>query len=423
MSTVESESPEDQSGEPSDVSIEDQFGLKPSEIFELHPDDIFHRVLLCARSLNSTDLFFLSNEHHYQISVRRMGSIEQVLALPNDMGVLLVNYVRSQSGMDISKKQEPTDGRWLYEQDGTSYDLRVNSVGTLWGEDVAIRLSPKQADAKKLDELGFVGNQKAKVSRMVASSGGLILVSGPTGSGKTTSLYALLDLVNDGTKKINTLEDPIEYSVPGLCQSQVNEKRGLSFSTLLRGILRQSPDVIMIGEIRDEETANIAVRAANSGHLVLTTVHSPTAVTAISSLNAMKVNSVFLASSLIGIVSQRLIRLLSEESKIKFEASEALAAFDDVSSYLTEDEGLALYGPDKTDKNSQGGYSQLSGLFEVLSVGSEMKKAIAAGASEEELTRLAKADGMLSFQDAGLIKVAKGTTSLEEVMRVLPQFD
>lgn len=137
----------------------------------------------------------------------------------------------------------------------------------------------------------------------------------------------------------------------------------------------------------------------------------------------MKVNSVFLASSLIGIVSQRLIRLLSEESKIKFEASEALAAFDDVSSYLTEDEGLALYGPDKTDKNSQGGYTQLSGLFEVLSVGSEMKKAIAAGASEEELTRLAKADGMLSFQDAGLIKVAKGTTSLEEVMRVLPQFD
>lgn len=410
-------------GEQSAASTEEQFGLQPSEVFELPPDQIFHRLLVNAQCLNSTDLFVLAKEHHYQISVRRMGAMEQLLAVPNDMGTLLVNYLRAQSGMDISKKQEPADGRWLYEHEGASFDLRVNSVGTLWGEDVAIRLSPKQSDTKKLDELGFVGNQKATISHMVGSSSGLVLVAGPTGSGKTTTLYALLDLLNDGTRKINTLEDPIEYSVPGLCQTEINEKRALTFSMLLRGILRQSPDVIMIGEIRDEETAGIAVRAANSGHLVLSTVHSPTAVTAILSMKAMKVNPVFLASSIIGVVSQRLIRLLSEESKIKFEANEALAAFDNVSAYLGEEEGLALYGPNKKDEKSQGGYSHLSGLFEVLSIGRQMKKAIAAGASEDELTRLAKDDGMLSFQDAGLIKVAKGTTSLEEVMRVLPQFD
>ena len=394
--------------------------LSPESLHDLRPEDLFEKLLVKAGALNATDLFFLSKQNFVEVSIRRMGELEKLIALPKDQANSTANYVRTQCGMDLSKKRGPLDGRWVAETEDRVFDLRVNSVGTLWGEDLAIRLMPEKSHSLSIGDVGFVGNQINMVKQMLSSDSGLVLMTGPTGSGKTTTLYAMLNHVNDGRRKINTLEDPIEYAVEDYCQSQVNERAELTFSNLLRGIIRQSPDVIMIGEIRDEETAQIAVRAANSGHLVLTTVHAPTSASAVQSLVSLGVNRAVLASSLLGIVSQRLIRALSPDSKIRFDAPEAADAFESVAKYLEGEEGLSLFGPDKSDQNSRDGYSHQIGLFEVMSISNGIRDAIRSGESPQRLLEIAQSEGMLSFQQAGLLNVAKGHTSLEEIMHSLP---
>ncbi|MCA9195285.1 MAG: Flp pilus assembly complex ATPase component TadA, partial [Planctomycetales bacterium] len=231
---------------------------------------------------------------------------------------------------------------------------------------------------------------------------------------------ACLDHLNDGKRMIFTLEDPVEYVMKGVRQCQVNHKANVTFSELLRGILRQSPDIIMLGEIRDPETAHIAVRAANSGHLVLSTLHAPLAVGAVQTMLAFGVNPYFLANSLIGVVAQRLIRTLSPSTKKMYDISHAPEIFDEIRPLMEMGQGNVIYGPDEKDQESQGGYSSRSGLFEVLTIDRVLRDMIAASATTAELQRYSVGKGMIDFRRSALLKVAQGNTGVEEMSRAIP---
>jgi type II secretory ATPase GspE/PulE/Tfp pilus assembly ATPase PilB-like protein len=255
---------------------------------------------------------------------------------------------------------------------------------------------------------------------MLASPSGLIFVTGPAGTGKTTTLYACLTHLNTGTRKINTIEDPIEYAVVGLRQSQVQAKLGVDFPELLKNILRQAPDVIMIGEIRDEETANTAVRAANSGHLVLATLHSPVAAGAVQSMRALHANPYFLSSSLLGVVAQRLVRQLCGKCRVAYDISESPETFAEIQSLLEPGLGGFIYGPGGCEECRHQGYSGRIGVFELMTFNRQMRKLVVDARPTEEMQQAAVAAGMVEFRRAAMLKVAQGITSTEEVLRELP---
>lgn len=392
-------------------------------INEKEPREALAIILKHVVQVNASDVFFHCNPNHYVVSIRRLGTVQQLVVLSGDAGIQAVNLIKSSAGMDLSERRQPQDGRWVHETEDVSVSCRVNSIGTIHGEDVVLRILPTTGNDRKLEGLGFVGDQYAGLRSMLNSGSGLLLVTGPTGAGKSTTLYACLDYLNDGKRAINTLEDPIEHVVKGVRQSQIQPKIGLGFLELLRGVLRQSPDVIMIGEIRDEETARTAVRAANSGHLVLATLHSPLAAGAVQSMLAFGVNPYFLSNCLLGIVAQRLIRELSQQTRQMFDVSHSPETFNEVRSYLQAGEGNVIYGPDENDPDSLNGYVGQSGLFELLKIDRTMKELVASGAGASEIHEAAKAKGMLDFSQAALLKVAKGQTGVEEMSRVIPTLE
>ena len=255
---------------------------------------------------------------------------------------------------------------------------------------------------------------------MLNNSSGLILVTGPTGTGKTTTLYGCLQYLNDGTRKINTLEDPVEYSVTGLRQSQTNAKLGLDFPELLRNVLRQAPDVIMVGEIRDEETASTAVRAANSGTVVLSTLHSPIAASAVMSMAALGVNRFFLSNCLLGVVAQRLVRTLCTKCRVAYDISESPETFADIQPFLEPGFGTYIFGPGSCEACWQQGYSGRTAILELMVFNRQLRQLVAKGCSSEELQALAMQQGMLEFRRSAMVKVAMGVTSTEEILRELP---
>ncbi|MCA9270930.1 MAG: Flp pilus assembly complex ATPase component TadA, partial [Planctomycetales bacterium] len=245
-------------------------------------------------------------------------------------------------------------------------------------------------------------------------------VTGPTGTGKTTTLYAALQHLNDGQRKINTLEDPIEFAVPGFLHLQVQPKVGLDFPELLRGVLRQAPDVVMIGEIRDEETARTAVRAATSGHLVFATLHAPIAAVAVHSLLAVGVPPHFLASSILGVVAQRLVRTLCPHCRMEYDLADAGHAFAEVQNLLGAGQGRTFFGPGGCEQCLGDGYLGRTGVFEVLQVNRRFRQLIADSRPALELHDAAVASGMTDFRRAALVKVAQGLTSMEEVLAAVP---
>ncbi len=255
---------------------------------------------------------------------------------------------------------------------------------------------------------------------MLNAAGGLILVSGPTSSGKTTTLYACLHYLNDGRRKINTIEDPIEYAVEGIRQSQINPILNLDFPELLRSVLRQSPDVIMVGEIRDSITAQTAVRAANSGHLVFATLHSPTASGAIQSMLNLGVHPHFFSSCLRGVVAQRLIRTLCQKCKVAYDLSESPLTFEEIERWLEPGQGKQIFSAPGCPACGQTGYTGRVGVFEVLNAAPDIRKLMAVTAPANEIQRQAINEGMIEFRRSGLLKIAQGVTSTEEVIRVVP---
>jgi type II secretory ATPase GspE/PulE/Tfp pilus assembly ATPase PilB-like protein len=394
--------------------------FKVTDLVNMEAEQAVATVLERAAEFRASDLFFLSDQRFVTIAIRRLGSVEKMAVVSTEHGRQLLTYIKANAGMDISERRRPADGRWIHEMGPRKLDLRINCTPTLYGEDMAARIWDHSSELYSLTDLGMARNDYNKLLFMLGHPSGLILVTGPTGTGKTTTLYACLQQLNDGNRKINTLEDPVEYALEGIRQSQVNEKIGVDFPELLTNILRQAPDVIMIGEIRDTTTMTTAVRAANSGHLVLATLHAPTAAGAVQSMFAWGAQPYFLSSCLLGIVAQRLVRTLCPACRVKYDISASPQTFEEVESLLEEGQGQAIFGPGGCEKCLNVGYSGRSGLFEILSVNREIRRLIAKAAPAHELEKAAADTGMVVFRQGALIKVAQGTTSTEEILRDVP---
>ncbi|MEX2216125.1 MAG: GspE/PulE family protein [Phycisphaeraceae bacterium] len=374
-----------------------------------------------ASRMGASDLFIFTEEHGTSVAVRHLGILRPVASYSKDVGRRFINTIKANAGMDLSERRRPLDGRWVRPHDnGGTIDLRVSTIPTLWGEDCTLRLLQRDSQLRLLDHIGLFAQQRNALLAMLAAPSGLVLVTGPTGSGKTTTLYGCLRHLIGEERKINTIEDPIEYAVDGMRQSQVNPMINLDFADLLVSVLRQAPDVIMIGEVRDAKTALAAARAANSGHLVFATLHAPVAAGAIQSLLALGVHRHFLASCLLGVVAQRLVRVLCKECRVPVDISESPGTFEFVRAHLKSDEGSTIYGPGKCNTCFKSGYTSRQGVFEILSVNREIRTCIAHDGTSQDIEDAARKSGMIDFRTAAMINVARGITSMEEVLRAVP---
>ena len=400
-----------------DASVE----FKPVEESDQTVEAAVEGLIDQAARMNASDLFLQANEHSVAVGVRHLGIVMPLKEIGVVEGRKMMNYIKSAAGMDHAERRRPQDGRWIFRRrDGKEADLRINIIPTLYGEDFCLRLLDRELQLRSLVALGLLRGQLDQLSAMLSSPSGLILVTGPAGSGKSTTLYSCLNYLNTGSRKINTIEDPVEYAIPGVRQSQVNLMIDIDFPDLLHSVLRQSPDVIMIGEIRDPSTARTAIRAANSGHLVLATLHSPVAATAVQTMLALEALPHFLASSLRGVVSQRLVRTLCDKCRVSFDMREAPETFAEVKAWLEPGQGDKIHAATGCDACMKTGYTNRTAVFEVMPISREMRSLVIQGRPAGDIERQAILDGMLEFRRVGLLKVAQGVTSTEEVLRIVP---
>ena len=403
------------------MSDAEPIDFKPADLARHTPEAAVGELLDYAADLNASDLFFAANEQEIVVSVRHLGIIQRVARADLEQGRRWMLHIKALAGIPLDVRRRPNEGRWLRDHgDGRKTDLRISTIPTLHGEDFCIRLLQRESGLRKPEGLGLVRQQYGELLAMLNAAGGLILVTGPTASGKTTTLYACLQYLNDGRRKINTIEDPIEYAVEGIRQSQVNPVMKVDFPELLRNVLRQSPDVIMIGEIRDPVTAQTAVRAANSGHLVFATLHAPTAAGVVQSMLNLEVHPHFFASCLRGIIAQRLVRTLCPKCKVAHDLSESPLTFGEVERWLEPGQAHQFYSAPGCGDCRNSGYTNRMGVFEVLNVTPGVRKQISHSASTRDIERQAIGEGMIEFRRSGLLKIAQGVTSTEEIIRVVP---
>jgi general secretion pathway protein E len=391
------------------------------ELSGLSPEAAVDLLLEYAANAEVSDLFFCTNADEVSVLVRYLGLMRPVSSLSLEQGRRCLTHIKALAGMDITEKRRPLDGRWIHRRDnGKTLDLRLNSLPTIHGEDLTIRLLDRESRLLKLDQLGMLRRDQNVLHALLNSPSGLLLVTGPTGSGKTTTLYSCLEHLNNGRRKINTIEDPVEYDLKDIRQAQVNPRLEVGFAELLRSVLRQAPDVIMVGEIRDNETADTAVRAANSGHLVLATLHAPVAAGAVPALLNLGVNPHFLASALLGVIAQRLIRNLCASCKSGFELSELSYTFEDVQDMLEPEQGKFLFGAHGCEKCHMTGYAGRTGVFEMMVCTPGIRELIMQRAALQEIRLKSIEEGLIDFRRSALLKVARGETSIEEVFRAIP---
>jgi type II secretory ATPase GspE/PulE/Tfp pilus assembly ATPase PilB-like protein len=397
--------------------------LEGAQLERFSPELAMALLVDHAVRIGASDLFLLSGERDVRVSVRQLGIVRQIARMSNEQGARCMFHVRAAAGLKYDERRKPQDGRWVrHRQGGPSIDLRLNTMPTLHGESMAMRILIRDSKLLSLESLGLAHPQLGMLMSWLQSPSGLVLVTGPTGAGKTTTLYACLQHLNDGRRKIHTIEDPIEYAVDGLLQSQVDDLNGPDYRQLLRAVLRQSPDVVMIGEVRDAMAAETAVRAANSGQLVFATLHAPVAVGAIQSLLGMGVHPHFLCSSLLGVIGQRLVRTLHPETKLRIDLNHAPQTLAEVQPWLEPGQGKFVYAAAE-DAGADEGYQGRCGIYELLNMSPALADLISASRPSSEISRKAIEDGMLDFRRASLIKVAQGATSFDEILRVVPTAD
>ncbi len=403
--------------EDTDLSSIAQAMPEPEDLLDSNDDApiirLINALLTQAVKENASDIHIEPFENRLVVRFRVDGVLREVLQSRRAVAPLIVSRVKVMAKLDIAEKRLPQDGRISLRIANRAVDVRVSTIPSGHGERVVLRLLDKQAGRLNLEHLGMDPATRDGIDDLIRKPHGIILVTGPTGSGKTTTLYAALTRLNDHSRNIMTVEDPIEYYLDGIGQTQVNTRVDMTFARGLRAILRQDPDVVMIGEIRDLETAEIAVQASLTGHLVLSTLHTNTAVGAITRLRDMGVEPFLLSSSLLGLLAQRLVRLLCPECKTSYTASarevELLA--------LSGAAPPTLYKPAGCAECNNSGYRGRTGIYELVIVDDEMRTMIHDGAGEQALDRYARTRSPSIRQD-GRRRVLAGETTIEEVLRV-----
>jgi type IV pilus assembly protein PilB len=375
---------------------------------------LVNRLIAQAVRSRASDIHIEPQEGTVLVRFRVDGLLREVLRLPPGILSSLISRIKIMGGMDIAEKRLPQDGRFQVTLERRSIDLRVSTMPTVYGEKVVLRILDKTNMLLNLDSLGFSHATREQYESLIRSSYGMILITGPTGSGKTTTLYATLNALSSPEKNIITIEDPVEYLLPGINQVRVNPKAGLDFASGLRAILRQDPDIIMVGEIRDRETADIAVRAATTGHLVFSTLHTNDAVGAVTRLLDMGIEPFLVNSSLIGVVAQRLVRLICPRCRELYEPKPDEAAY----AFLGESAVKKFYRGRGCQQCNYTGYQGRMAIQEILVMTEEIRTLVSARASATEVKKAAIAGGMVTLREDGLLKASQGLTTVEEVIRV-----
>jgi len=381
----------------------------------------------------ASDIHIEPMEKEVLIRYRIDGILREVMHLPRDVAPGIVARIKVLSSLKLDERRLPQDGRFKIQTEDYKYSIRVSTLPVFGGEKIVMRLLPEATKAFSLEALGLEGEALERIYENLRKPIGMILVTGPTGSGKTTTLYSMLDILNTPQINISTIEDPVEYTMPRVNQTQVNPKIGLTFSTGLRALVRQDPDIIMVGEIRDTETATLAVNAALTGHLVLSTLHTTNAAGAVPRLIDMKVEPFLISSTLNVILAQRLVRKLCKEkekytlTEPEIKKIEKYCNLERILKILKEEKilkedgdlkDIVFYRPKPTERCPDG-YKGRIGIFEVLPITESIKELIVKEATSDEIQNQAIREGMRTMVEDGFVKAAKGITSIEEVLRVI----
>jgi type II secretory ATPase GspE/PulE/Tfp pilus assembly ATPase PilB-like protein len=381
---------------------------------------IVSQILDFAIKARASDIHIEPQEKLTRVRYRIDGILQEKLSIPSELHDALISRIKILSGMKIDEKRVPQDGRFNFKGSEEEVDLRISSLPTTWGEKIVMRLLKKSGGVPDLPELGLRGRGLKTLQDSILRPHGIILICGPTGSGKTTTLYSVISQLNTSKVNIVTLEDPIEYKIPGVNQVQINPAVGLTFAEGLKSFLRQDPNIILVGEIRDRETADLAVQAALTGHLVFSTLHTNDASGALPRLLDMGAEPYLLASSMTCIVAQRVVRKIHEACKEAYVPDlKVVADVKKELGNLWQPQGEVKFYRGKGDPDcGNSGYYGRMGIFEVIPVTEKIGKLILERASASDIEKMAKEEGMISLKEDGYLKVTEGITTLEEVLRV-----
>ena len=372
-------------------------------------------IITTAIKMKASDIHIEPMEKEFRVRYRIDGALRKMDSPPKRLQGSIISRFKIMSKMKISEKRIPQDGRIQISVGGKDLDLRVSSVPTNHGESIVMRILDKSNLSLGLPQLGFLTDDQATFERLIKLPDGVVLVTGPTGSGKTTTLYACLGQINTPDKKLITVEDPVEYQMSGINQVQVNKDVGLDFSAALRSILRQAPNIVMIGEIRDAETADIAMEAALTGHLVFSTLHTNDAPSAVTRLLDIGVKPFLVASALRAAMAQRLVRAICEKCKVEYAPTEReIKMLGTIAKTMPEH----MYHGTGCDRCGRSGYKGRKGIFEIFKVDDTIQRLIFDHAPATLLRQRAREMGMRTLREDGMLKVASGMTSLQEVLRV-----
>ena len=398
------------------VDEDDDAGEKLSE--EAPIIRIAHAIVQQAIREKASDIHIEPGQRSVRIRYRIDGVLNETMTVPKHIQNPLISRFKIMADLNIAERRVPQDGRIPIRADGKDYDLRVSVLPSKFGEKIVMRILDKSSTQVGLGSLGFSTEMRAKLEELASQPNGMLLTTGPTGSGKTTTLYSLLNRVNSVEKNIVTAEDPIEYDLAGITQCQINKKAGLTFAAALRAFLRQDPDIIMVGEMRDLETATIAVESALTGHLVLSTLHTNDAPSAMMRLADMGIESYLIAATVIGVIAQRLCRRICANCKESYQVPAV-----DLSRFglKPESEGqmVTLFRGAGCEECRYKGFKGRVGLYELLTMNEETAELVVRRAPVADIREAAKANGMMELREDGLLKVLEGLTTPDEVMRVV----
>ena len=374
---------------------------------------LVNMLIMKALEEKASDIHIEPEEDMVRVRNRVDGVMHEALVLPKKLQLAVASRIKILSKLDIAETRKPQDGKIRLKVEGRDLDIRVSSMPTMHGENIVMRLLEQSKVVLGLADLGFEEETLKRFETLIHKAYGMVLATGPTGSGKTTSLYTALNTINTMDKNIITIEDPVEYQIPLIRQTQVNVKAGLTFASGLRSILRQDPDVVLVGEIRDTETADIAVQAALTGHLVFSSIHTNDAAGAVARLLDMNIEPFLISSALIGVLAQRLVRTVCQKCKEPYKVDAEILAKMGIKG------GAATFYRGKGCKECGGtGHGKRMGIYELLFVDEPIRRLIIQKASADEIKTQAQKSGMLSMRTDGIKKAEKGLTTLEEVLKV-----